>query len=88
MIERTTAIRLRANQIKQLNEEKLKTYLKDDHIFLATKSNLLIADMLEKQISEIETAKRKVKIIKRTATNIYVGPILKQLILPFVIMKL
>ncbi|MBA2654375.1 MAG: IS110 family transposase [Gammaproteobacteria bacterium] len=54
LIERTTAMRLSANQIKQLTEEKLSEYLKDVHIYLAAKSNLLMSKLLDQQIKEVE----------------------------------
>jgi transposase len=67
LVERTTAIRLTANQIKKLTEEKLKTYLKDEHIYLAARSNLLVSNLLDEQIDETE----KVVYTKVKLTSAY-----------------
>ena len=54
IIERNTAIRLTGNQIKKLTEEQLRGHLKELNIFLAAKSNLIIAKTTDEQISEVE----------------------------------
>lgn len=56
LIERNTAIRLSANKIKQLTEERLNEYLKDTPIYMAAKSNLLVSQIIDEQISDIEKA--------------------------------
>lgn len=59
IVERSTSVRLSANKIKKLTEEELRGYLKDEAIFIAAKSNLLMAQYLQSQIKEIEAVVSK-----------------------------
>lgn len=62
IVERQTSIRLNSQQVKTLSAEALSQYLKDEDVFLAAHSNLLMIKSLDQQIGEIE--KRVLKKVK------------------------
>jgi transposase len=62
IVERQSSIRLNSQQVKILSCEELSRYLKDEDVFLAANSNLLMMQYLDQQIGEIE--KRVLKKVR------------------------
>ncbi len=54
LIERNTSIQLKASEIKKLTEENLKKFFSDETIILAAKSNLLVMQCIDEQVTATE----------------------------------